>query len=731
MEHPRPSRTASSRRIGADTDRSERTATQRTAAAGARADTSRAAVNASARTHITAIDGLRALAIIGVVAYHTRPSLLGGGFLGVTVFFVISGFLITRSLTAQLARTGTLSYGTYLVKRLKRLVPPVAVIIAFTALASYLVAPSLFAKAQSDALPSMLFVSNWVYIFRHVSYFAAAGLPSPLTHLWFLSLLMQFYLLWPIILLALYRSGLSRTARIVAVGVLAAFSAVLMAVMFDPNAAGSRVYYGLDTRATELLCGAVLAMLLPSRNPDASRRRRAHAAGPGIASDRSRRFGIGDLVGLALLAAMIVAFVVVRSDSTFLYRGGYLIAALLTALLLALAMVPGNLAGRVLSVAPMRYLGSRSFSLYLVHYPMLEMMNPATRTTDLAWWEWIVQAIALLVAAELFYRLIEHVPAGVVAVARAVGAAGAAGADAVRGLGNAGGFAGANRSIVARQAQVVVRRAIVMLSAVAVALLCVLPLNWGAIASARSAYLRPVVAQTAKPKTQKTQSSGTSKSETTAEGSDAGQSDGDGSGSSDGSADDQSKDSSGKLVPMAEKVPKNLDTTGWTYDASTGVCTADPLIISDSIELGARSVMDVVMPNAVQDNEVNRPITAFPDLYQQHVAAGEDRRVVIAALGANSASVDRPETLENVVASVQGKPLYFITVRSPMISQDWVNENLRSVAAKHDNVGIMDWHGLSEGHDEYFADDGTHLTQGEGLGAEAYSRMIVSALCGQ
>lgn len=731
MEHPRPSRTASSRRIGADTDRSERTATQRTAAAGARADTSRAAVNEPVRNHITAIDGLRALAIIGVVAYHTRPSLLGGGFLGVTVFFVISGFLITRSLTAQLARTGTLSYGTYLVKRLKRLVPPVAVIIAFTALAGYLVAPSLFAKAQSDALPSMLFVSNWVYIFRHVSYFAAAGLPSPLTHLWFLSLLMQFYLLWPIILLALYRSGLSRTARIVAVGVLAAFSAVLMAVMFDPNAAGSRVYYGLDTRAAELLCGAVLAMLLPSRNPDAARHRRAHAAGPGTASDRSRRFGVGDLVGLALLAAMIVAFVVVRSDSTFLYRGGYLIAALLTVLLLALAMVPGNLAGRVLSVAPMRYLGSRSFSLYLVHYPMLEMMNPATRTTDLAWWEWIVQAIALLVAAELFYRLIEHVPAGVVAVARAAGAAGAAGADAVRGLGNVGGFAGANRSIVARQAQSVARRAIVMLSAVAVVLLCVLPLNWGAIASARSAYLRPVVAQTAKPKTQKTQSSGTSKSETTAEGSNAGQSDGDGSGSSDGSADDQSKDSSGKLVPVAEKVPKNLDTTGWTYDATTGVCTADPLIISDSIELGARSVMDVVMPNAVQDNEVNRPITAFPDLYQQHVAAGEDKRVVIAALGANSASVDRPETLENVVASVQGKPLYFITVRSPMISQDWVNENLRSVAAKHDNVGIMDWHGLSEGHDEYFADDGTHLTQGEGLGAEAYSRMIVSALCGQ
>lgn len=740
MENHRQPRTASSRRITDDMRRAVSTSAESDTAANASISANgRTSATRRTRSHITAIDGLRALAIIGVVAYHTRPSLLTGGFLGVTVFFVISGFLITRSLTAQLARTGTLSYGTYLMKRFRRLIPPVAVIIALTALASYLVAPSLFAKAQSDALPSMLFVSNWVYIFRHVSYFAAAGLPSPLTHLWFLSLLMQFYLLWPIVLLALYRSGLSRTARIAAVGALAILSAVLMAVLFDPNAAGSRVYYGLDTRAAELLCGAVLAMLLPSRNPDAARRRKAHAAGRAAAepaaatsSDRPQRPGIGDIAGLALLVAMIVAFVVIRSDSTFLYRGGYLIAALLVALLLAVVMVPGNLAGRVLSAAPMRYLGSRSFSLYLVHYPMLEMMNPATRTTDLAWWEWIVQAIALLVAAEAFYQLIEHVPAGAAAVARAAsaaGAIGAAGTDAVHGLRDAGGFAGMNRLVVVRQAQAVARRAIIMLSAVAVVLLCVLPLNWGAIASARSAYLRPVVAQTVKSDTQKSQSAGTSKSDG------SGQSDS-GNGATDSSSDDSSnadggKDSSGKLVPVAEKVPKNLDTTGWTYDASTGVCTADPLIISDSIELGARSVMDVVMPNAVQDNEVSRPITAFPDLYQQHVAAGEDKRVVIAALGANSASVDRPEILENVVASVQGKPLYFITVRSPMISQDWVNENLRSVAAKHDNVGIMDWHGLSEGHDEYFADDGTHLTQGEGLGAEAYSRMIVSALCGQ
>ncbi|PLS26046.1 acyltransferase family protein [Bifidobacterium parmae] len=684
MENPRQARIASSRRVD-DADHSKTIPERR----------------GRSSAHITAIDGLRALAIIGVVAYHTRPSLLSGGFLGVTVFFVISGFLITRSLTRQLDRTGTVSYGTYLVRRLKRLVPPVAVIIALTAVASYLVAPSLLPKAQADALPSMLFVSNWVAIFRHVSYFAAAGLPSPLTHLWFLGVTMQFYLLWPIILLVLHRSGMPRKVRTLVVVAFAVVSAVLMAVLYDPAAAGSRVYYGLDTRAAELLCGAVLAMALPRRHDgerdgsgdgprDGGRRRR----GRGVSADRSRRFNVWDGVGVALTVLLVAAYAVVGSDSAFLYRGGYLLAAILVTALLAVAMSPGNLTGRILSVAPLRYLGSRSFSLYLVHYPMLEMMNPATRTTKLAWWEWPMQAIAILAATEVFYQLVEHVPA-------------------VMAAGVSAAHSRTRRRAVVIRVLTVCHHIIVVVCAIAVVLLCVLPLDWNAIAQARSAYLRPVVARTTQSKTRTAPSTKQPATQTE-------------------SSDSQSQtDTSGKLVPVAEKVPKNLDTTGWTYDASTGVCSADPLIISDSIELGARSVMDTVMPNAIQDNKVSRPITEFPELYQQHLAAGEDKRVVIAALGANSASVDRPEILENVVASVNGKPLYFITVRDPVIAQDWVNANLRSVAANHDNVGIMDWHGLSEGHDEYFVDDGTHLTQGSGLGDEAYSRMIVSALCGQ
>lgn len=139
---------------------------------------------ASPSSRILPLDGLRALAIIGVVFYHTRPSLLSGGFLGVTLFFVLAGYFATRSMVRELKDTGSFDYRRYLVKRLRRLMPPVLATIALTALAVYIASPSLLPKLQADALPSALFVSNWSYIFRKVSYFDAAGLPSPTCGTW-------------------------------------------------------------------------------------------------------------------------------------------------------------------------------------------------------------------------------------------------------------------------------------------------------------------------------------------------------------------------------------------------------------------------------------------------------------------------------------------------------------------------------------------------------------------
>ena len=201
--------------------------------------------------HFRGIDGLRALAILGVIAFHTRPSLLQGGFIGVTMFFVITGFLATRSVLNMVDRTGSFGYGRYLIRRITRLWPVMLATIAVVPWLTWMFAPSLLQKVVSDSLPDALFASNWVYIFRKVPYFEAAGLPSPLTHLWFLGVTMQFYLVWPLLMVVLGKITKSKWVRSMAILVIMAASTADMVLLFDP-ANTSRVYYGTDTRLAEL-----------------------------------------------------------------------------------------------------------------------------------------------------------------------------------------------------------------------------------------------------------------------------------------------------------------------------------------------------------------------------------------------------------------------------------------------------------------------------------------------
>ena len=307
---------------------------------------------------IAALDGLRALAIAGVVLYHLRPSRLNGGFLGVTLFFTLSGYLATKSIMRATARDG-FSYPHYIARRTTRLMPPILVTIALTAVATYIVAPSLLPKAQQDALPSALFLSNWFYIFRNVSYFAAAGLPSPLTHLWFCGVQMQFYLVWPVILMVLCSKTRSRNT---AIGVTITFiliSTAAMALMFDPAADTSRVYYGTDARAAELLCGALAAIAAPRLREMLSGDIHTPGADKGISKVNA--------ISIAWLVAVIAGALMLTGESAWLYRGGFLLFALVTGLLIICVQNTECIVRRLLSVKPLVWLGQRSFSVYLVH----------------------------------------------------------------------------------------------------------------------------------------------------------------------------------------------------------------------------------------------------------------------------------------------------------------------------------------------------------------------------
>lgn len=625
---------------------------------------------------IVALDGLRALAIAGVVLYHLRPSRLTGGFLGVTLFFTLSGYLATKSIMRATARD-RFSYPRYICRRIARMMPPIVVTIALTAVATYIAAPSLLPKVQQDALPSALFLSNWFYIFRNVSYFAAAGLPSPLTHLWFCAVTMQFYLVWPVILMALCSKTRSRNT---AIGVTIAFALVstaAMVLMFNPTADTSRVYYGTDARAAELLCGALAAIAAPRLREMLSGDIHIPGANKGISKVNA--------ISIAWLVAVIAGALMLTGESARLYRGGFLLFAFVTGLLIICVQNTECIVRRLLSVKPLIWLGQRSFSVYLVHYPLLLLMNPATRTTRIAWWEQLLQLVLILAVAEVFYRLVER----------------------------PWSRKPAQQDSTAREHVLAPAMVLPALGAACVAALAFAPLDWAGIATARAEQLRPELAQNA-----------ASSQDNGANDKGAESASGKESQPSDTASDDATKQKP-KEGPIAEKVPKNLDWKSFTYDEATGTCDARVLMIGDSVAAGAQPGIQAALPNAYIDGVVSRQFYTFQDVYAQD-SANYDPSVVICALGTNGLIRD-PQQVQDVINAVGGKPIYFVTVRVPLELQDRNNQTIRDACAQNDNAGVIDWNGASEGHSEYLVDDGTHLTQ---AGIDTYAALIRQAICG-
>lgn len=679
-------------------------------------------VPTTASRHIAVLDGMRALAIIGVIGYHTRPSLLPGGFLGVTLFFVVSGFLLTRSMVNLFERL-RFSYPHFLRGRVRRLWPSVLATIAGTAILVYCMAPSLLPKVRGDALPSALFYSNWSFIFRKLSYFQAAGLPSPLTHLWFTSLIMQFYVLWPLLFVLIFQLCRSRVARAALIGALALASSLEMLLLYTPGQDTSRIYYGLDTRAAELLVGAALAVLLhryagrqddefahdPPRWQFFSHTVHVHGRALRVTGKQ-----LVNALGFALLVVFCVCFVTVDPQSAWLYRGGYLLFALLAAAMIWAGMHSGVFM-RAMGAKLCSYIGSRSFSLYLVHYPLLIVLNPATRTTPLPWWGHLGQFALIVAVGEVFFQLIEAMrgtpwlpwltrtehdadPARETAGERLGRRLAASGNTAVRALGTAG----------TRFATLTSRLrpgAVVGIVAGALAVLVLmLPFNWQAIAHARAVQLRPELAltaeearkQLAKPAPSPTQSN---------------------------PAQPRPQDTAQPQV-SALIVPNNLDPSRWRCDAAAQQCGARMLMIGDSVTAAVAQTLQQHFPQAHIDGAVSRQFATGEDLLAQFLAGGEDPQVIVFALGTNGAATR--DQAEHVVQLAAGRPLYFVTALAPVEWTAASNATFQEVAAAHPNVGIIDWSALATAHPEYLYDDGTHPNE---LGTQAYEQQLYGALC--
>lgn len=311
--------------------------------------------------HRPGLDGLRAVAVLAVLGYHLELPGFRGGFLGVEVFFTLSGYLVTALLLVELRRTGTVALGRFARARARRLVPALLLCLLGTAAAVALLTPDAIVGLRAELIAALGYVQNWHLVIAEVPYGTAFEAPSPLLHLWSLAVEAQLYVLWPLVLTGCL-AIIGRRRTIAVTLTLVALSVLATAVLFDADAPG-RVYYGTDTRASGFLIGAALAAAWAGRPRDAT-------------PAATRVYG---WVGTAGLAGLLVVFVTVSEFDERLYlQGGLAGVGLLAALVVAAAVHPRTWPARLLGAAPLVWLGRRSYGVYLYHWPVVVLSEPLT-----------------------------------------------------------------------------------------------------------------------------------------------------------------------------------------------------------------------------------------------------------------------------------------------------------------------------------------------------------------
>ncbi|MEA3501846.1 MAG: acyltransferase family protein [Actinomycetota bacterium] len=618
--------------------------------------------------YMPGIDGLRAIAVVAVILYHAEFGFIPGGFLGVEVFLVISGYLITSLLILERARTGTIDLKEFWTRRARRLLPALTVLLFLTVTSALLFARDALFRLNQDVLGALTYSTNWMMIFRQESYFEAFARPPLLRHLWSLAVEEQFYVFFPLIfaggmlLLSRRSTGYGQTARrfmgVAAVGVIA--STALMWLLYVPYEDPSRVYFGTDTRAAGLLIGVALAFAWQPWRFRKSLARRGTI--------------ILNVIGFTALGFLTFILLTIGEYDLFLYRGGFLLVSILTGLVIAVTVHPQGALNPVLGNRPLVWIGKRSYGLYLYHWPVFVLMRPGI---DVPWGRWptLVAQVAVTVAlTEASYRWIEQ---------------------PIRRRGFKPWIAWVTEPLRRRSPQAAALWPLI-------AGVFVIGLTIGLV---QGSSIPPPGQEIAAspveppPATDETLPTDSTMATTTI------------------------PDTTVPDTTIPDTPVRDTTIPDTTVPAPPTVIPP-PVMIGDSVMLGARVGLEKAVEDARVNGSVSRQMKHVPSVITQLRAEEPFGDIVVVHLGTNgpfnSAHFD-----DVMVSLADVDHVYFVNASVPRRYEGSVNNTLAAGVERWDRAYLIDWRNAAKDHSEYFVKDGVHLTS---AGIDAYSALIAGAI---
>ena len=592
--------------------------------------------------YLPSIDSLRALAVLAVIIYHVDVNYLPGGFLGVDLFFVLSGYLISSLIIKEYRKTGSLNLYNFYIRRARRLLPAVYFMITVGLVVMVLFNEVLLRKSHLDAIFGYIYSSNWWYIFHKLDYFDSFGAQSPFKHLWSLAIEEQFYMIFPLLFLLINRKKkskdgtykLNKNFLYVVLGLILV-SLIAQILLFDINNI-SRIYFGTDTRAFSLLVGVVGAILYPME--------KLHAK---VTPQQNIMYSVVSLVSIATL---ITVMIYTSEYNTLLYRGGFLLVAILGLIVIISSGKQHTLMSRLLSFKPVVFIGKISYSLYLWHFPVLVLTTPVSEIGNPNIIFVILRIILTFALATASYVFVE---------------------TPIRKLGFKNYI-----NVIFKKLKKRPRKSRKVYAGIVglVSVLFLMGIFGKSVPFISTAFVKEMEAN----KETQFVNNGNNKDNNQEKSSDS------------------NKDSKDKKENKEDK-----NNTDKKYSSV--------LVMGDSLTVDIGEKFQELYPGAVIDGKIGRQLYVAVEEAKSYSKYNNENSAIIFQLGTNGPFTE--SQIEELVKEFDKADIYFVNIKVPRAWEKTVNAALKETQEKHSNVKIIDWYSVANSTKDLFEPDRVHLNQ--------------------